>query len=376
MWVFTAGHAVDDLYQGAVPALLPFFVAARHWDYAAASGITVAATVLSSVIQPVFGFLGDRRHMPWLVAVGMALAGTGVGLSGLGRSYLSTWGAVALSGVGVAIYHPEAARLARVASRGSHVAMSWFSTGGSVGFTLGPVLVGAVLGVLGAGGTLPLAAPALACAAFTLVMLRQDPAAWRRSQPRVSRQEARAGDDWVGFSKLVVAVVARSVVTFGLGTFLALFVEARLHVGAGIGEAALVCFYGIGAAGTVSGGWLAERWGRVRALRASYLAAIPALAALLLVPGPAVFTAIAACAVVFHVPFSFDVTLGQDYLPTRAGTASGITLGLAVGIGGLATVLLGLLADHTDLRSALAVLTLFPAVSAVAGLAMHEPGRR
>src|SRR6201996_9850221 len=75
VWLLSAGHAVDDLYQGAVPALIPFFVAARHWDYAAASGITVAATVLSSVAQTLFGLLTDRRRAPWLVPLGMTVAG-------------------------------------------------------------------------------------------------------------------------------------------------------------------------------------------------------------------------------------------------------------------------------------------------------------
>src|ERR1700742_3150557 len=75
IWLLSAGHAVDDLYQGAVPALIPFFVAARHWDYAAASGITVAATVLSSVVQPLFGLLTDRHRAPWLVPLGLTVAG-------------------------------------------------------------------------------------------------------------------------------------------------------------------------------------------------------------------------------------------------------------------------------------------------------------
>jgi len=116
VWLLSAGHTVDDLYQGAVPALIPFFVAARHWDYAAASGITVAATLLSSVVQPVFGVLTDRLRLPWLVPLGMSVAGAGVGLSGLGHSYVLTWLAIALSGLGVAAYHPESARLARAAA--------------------------------------------------------------------------------------------------------------------------------------------------------------------------------------------------------------------------------------------------------------------
>src|SRR5687768_11709194 len=97
MTVLVAGHAVDDLYQGAVPAIVPFLVAERSYGYVAAAGITVAATLLSSVVQPLFGVLTDRRAMPWLVPVGMTVAGVGIGLCGLGDSYLFTWLAIALS---------------------------------------------------------------------------------------------------------------------------------------------------------------------------------------------------------------------------------------------------------------------------------------
>lgn len=373
VWLLSAGHSVDDLYQGAVPALIPFFVAARHWDYEAASGITVAATLLSSVVQPVFGVLTDRRRLPWLVPAGMSLAGAGIGLSGLGDSYVLTWLSIALSGLGVAAYHPESARLARAAARGSHVAMSWFSVGGNVGFALGPVIVAAVLGALGTGGTLPLAIPALICAAITMRALRGAP--WTRTG--AARRGVRDGSDqWADFSKLTVVIVARSVVTFGLGTFLALFVEQRLHAGTGVGEAALVTFYACGACGTILGGRLVGRFGRIRVVQASYILGVPALVALWAVPGPAVFVAVVATAVVFYVPFSLHVTLGQDYLPNRIGTASGVTLGLAVSVGGLASPALGLLADHAGLGSAIAALIVMPVIASVVGLTLHEPRAR
>jgi FSR family fosmidomycin resistance protein-like MFS transporter len=376
VWLLAAGHAVDDLYQGAVPALIPFFVAARHWDYAAASGITVAATLLSSVVQPAFGVLTDRKRLPWLVPLGMSVAGAGVGLSGLGGSYVLTWLAIALSGLGVAAYHPESARLARAAAKGSHVAMSWFSVGGNLGFALGPVIVAAVLGALGTGGTLPLAIPAVVFALITARALRGAGRTETRVALRTNGGADGGGsgrDQWGEFLKLTVAVVARSVVTFGLGTFLALFVEHRLHAGTSVGEAALVTFYGVGALGTILGGRLAERYGRIRVVRVSYLLGIPALTALWAVPGPAIFLPIILTAVVLYVPFSLHVTLGQDYLPDRIGTASGVTLGLAVSVGGLAAPVLGVIADHDGLSAAIAALILMPAIAALVGLRLHEP---
>ncbi|NEA04612.1 MFS transporter, partial [Streptomyces sp. SID10116] len=127
-------HACVDVHQGAVAALVPFFVAERAYTYAAASGIVLAASLLSSVVQPLFGALTDKWAMPWLLPVSALVGGGGVALAGVGGSYAVTLLVVAVSGVGVAAYHPEAARVARQASRGSHTAMSWFSLGGNVGF--------------------------------------------------------------------------------------------------------------------------------------------------------------------------------------------------------------------------------------------------
>lgn len=113
------GHACVDIYQGAVAALVPFFVSERHYTYAAASGIVLAASLLSSVMQPLFGALTDRRAMPWLLPVSTLVGGVGVALSGLGHSYPLTLAVIALAGTGVAAYHPEAARIARQASGGA-----------------------------------------------------------------------------------------------------------------------------------------------------------------------------------------------------------------------------------------------------------------
>src|SRR5664280_1336737 len=113
----SASHVVDDIYQGCVPALLPFLVAERHYTYAAVSGLTLAATVLSSVAQPAIGPPAERRPRRWMIPLGMSTAGIGVALSGLSTSYVLTWLAFALSGLGIAAYHPEGARRARRPAR-------------------------------------------------------------------------------------------------------------------------------------------------------------------------------------------------------------------------------------------------------------------
>lgn len=365
MTVLVVGHAVDDLYQGAVPALVPFLVAERAYGYLAAAGITVAATLLSSVVQPLFGVLTDRRAMPWLVPLGMTVAGAGIGLSGLGNSYVWTWLAIALSGLGVAAYHPESARLARRVS-GGHVGMSWFSLGGNVGFALGPVLVTPVVHFGGLQASPLLMIPALVGALVTVAVLR----GVSRSAPAAPRT---GRDDWRQFGRLTVVVVARSMVTYGLGTFLAIWVAHRVGGGTVAGEIALVVLFGVGAAGTLLGGVLAGRWGRIRTVRVSYAVAVPAVAGIALVPGSAVYLMVAVAALALYAPFSLHTTLGQDYLPNRLGTASGVTLGLAVSVGGLAAPVIGAIASVTSLGWALLSLAVLPLIACVAARGLAEP---
>ncbi|MEV6979049.1 MFS transporter [Kitasatospora sp. NPDC093806] len=368
--VLAVGHAAVDLYQGVVPALVPFLVAERALDYRSAAGVVLAATLLSSIVQPLFGALTDRWAMPWLIPAATVAAGAGVGLAGLFGPYALVCAAVALSGVGVAAYHPESARLARAASGNSHTRMGWFSLGGNVGFALAPLLVGPVLAVGGLGATPWLAVPAVAAAVCTAPVVRGLAA---RSAAASAARGGGGRDDWPGFLRLSAVIGCRSVVFVGLSSFIALYAGQRLGTGGAAGTAALFTLFAGGAVGTVLGGRLAARWGRVRTVRLSYAAAVPAVAGLLLVPGPALYGFAALVSLALYVPFSLQVTLGQDYLPSRVGTASGVTLGLAVSVGGLAGPAIGLLADHVGLRTALAPLAVLCGLAWLLAWGLVEP---
>lgn len=366
--VLAAGHACVDFYQGAVASLVPFFVAERAYGYATVSGVVLAASLLSSVVQPLFGVLTDRRAMPWLLPAGTLLAGTGVALSGLGGSYPLLLLFAAVSGVGVAAYHPESARVARIAGGGSHSAMGWFSTGGNIGFALAPLLVGGVVGPGGLRMTPLLALPAVAGAVLCLPALRA-----RGARPAAGRGGAAGADDRASFVKLSLAVGCRSVTYTGLSAFLSLYAAQRMGGSEAAGTAALFVLYLGGAFGSVLGGALAGRWGRTAVARRAYALSVGAVAGVVLVPGPGLYAFVALASAGLYVPFSLQVTLGQDYLPSRVGTASGITLGLAVSAGGLAGPAIGALADATTLRTALAPLILLPAVCALLFRSLPEP---
>lgn len=368
--MLSAGHACVDIYQGAVASLVPFFVAERAYSYAAVSGVVLAASLLSSVAQPVFGMLTDRWAMPWILPVSTILGGLGIALSCLSGSYALTLTCVAVSGVGVAAYHPESARVARLVSEGSHTAMGWFSLGGNLGFAAAPLMVTAVV----ASGGLRLAplfvVPALVGSVLCLPVLR---ALEERGHGGSGTAAGAGSDDKVSFVKLSLAVVCRSIAFIGLSTFISLYVQQRPGGSTAAGTAALFVLYLGGAVGSVLGGSLANRWDRVAVARWSYLITVAAVAGIVFVPGPAIYVFVALTSAGLYVPFSLQVTLGQDYLPTRVGTAGGITLGLTVSIGGLVSPLIGSVADATSLRTALTPLILMPALSWLLFRTLPEP---
>jgi len=275
-----------------------------------------------------------------------------------------------VSGIGVAAYHPEAARVARAAAGRSHQAMGWFSLGGSLGFATAPLLVGAVVATGGLGASPLLVVPALAGAGLCVAALRSVRVA---AAAAPAAAEAPGRDDRRSFLLLSGAVICRSIVFVGLSSFVSLFAVQRVDSGQAIGTAALFVLYIGGAAGTVAGGSLAARYGRLPVTRWSYALTVVAVAGVVLVPGPLLFVFVALVSAGLYVPFSLHITLGQDYLPRHVGTASGVTLGLTVSIGGLASPAIGALADATSLQTAIAPLIVLPAIGWLLLRKLREP---
>jgi FSR family fosmidomycin resistance protein-like MFS transporter len=371
--LISTAHVADDIYQGIVPALLPFLVAERHYSYAAVSGITLAATVLSSVAQPVFGVWADKHSRRWIIGGGMSLAAVGVVLAGWMPTYPLTWIVVALSGLGIAAFHPEAARAARQAAGRSNTGMSVFALGGNTGYALGSLIATPVLLWLGLRGTALLIVPAVVMA---LILARYlGPTLDRPAGTRGAPQLPTGTDDWRSFLTLTGIVVIRSILFFGFTSFIALYFIDHLHTSQATGGAALTVFLVTGAVGTLLGGWLGDRFNPLISIRVGFVLAIPALAGVVLVGSlPLAFLLVAVAGIASYLPFSVFVLLGQDYLPNRIGTASGVTVGLAVSIGGLANPLLGLLADATSLRLTLSVLIALPVLALIVAAFLKLPG--
>jgi len=369
--LISSAHVVDDAYQGVVPALLPFLVAERHYSYAAVSGLTLAATLLSSVAQPLFGWWTDRRPRRWMIPAGILTAATGVASVGLFSSYLLTWLVIALSGLGIAAFHPEAARAARQAAGNSNRAMSVFALGGNAGFALGSLITAPVLLLAGLRGTVLLIVPALVM--VVILVTRLTTILDRPGQRRTATLPTGV-DDWPAFLRLTSVVVVRAVLFFGLTSFLALYFIHELGASPGVGGASLTLFLVAGGIGTLLGGWVADRHGRLTSIRLGFVLTAPAMAGLVLSTSlPLVLVFVALTGIGTFMPFSVFVILSQDYLPNRIGTASGVTIGLAVSIGGLFSPLLGWLADSTSLRFTLSTLIALPILALLLSALMHEP---
>jgi FSR family fosmidomycin resistance protein-like MFS transporter len=370
MWLWGTAHAVDDLYQGLVPATVPYFVLDHHYSYVAASGLTLAATLGSAVPQPFIGLLVDRYRLHWMAGVGVATAGIGLGLSGLVSSYAMVWTLILISGLGVAMFHPAAGKAAREAAGDSATAMSIFAAGGSVGFFLAPVLATPALMSMGVGATALFIPPAVVIA-FVLLRGRH------RHRAAAGARATHAGKDrWPPFLVLTAVEVVRSVVFFGVLTFIELYWIRHLGASRGLAGAALACFLVGGVAGTLAGGRIADRIGLVRTVQLGALLVIPMFVGLRLTSGtiaPLAFALLAGVAL--NIPFAVLVKLGQDYLPNRPGTAAGVTLGLAVSAGGLIAPVLGLAAQHHGPEGVFAILCAVPVLALALGALLTDPHR-
>ncbi len=372
--LLSIGHAVTDINQGSLPALLPFLIAEYGLSYAAAAFIVFSANVASTIVQPLFGHLADRVAKPWLLPASVLAASAGVAMIGVVSDYRSVLLAAVVSGIGVAAYHPEGARRVHViAGEQKAMAMSVFGIGGTVGFAVGPPLT--TLGVLqwGMRGTLIVLVPAC-LAAFALARASWAPAPGTAGTKPAPGTMAAPRDRWAAFSRLSGLVVARATLFYGFNTFVPLYVLNVLHGSKASGATALTLFALAGVGGNLLGGKLADRLGYVRIAFISFCLLIPLIPALLWAPSvPMAIGVLVLIGGALSSSYSPLVILGQRYLPNHIGLSSGVTLGIAVAIGGVAAPILGRLADLYGLWTALAVTAILPLLSAALALTLPRP---
>jgi FSR family fosmidomycin resistance protein-like MFS transporter len=359
--VLGAGHLCADMCQGAVPAMLPFLATQRGYSYAALGSLVLFSGLASSFIQPIFGLLADRAARPVLIPLGVLLGGAGVAAVGVVSSYPATAVAVALSGLGVAAFHPEAARFANFASGAHHGrGMSMFSVGGNAGFALGPLLTTPLVLAFGLEGTVGLMVMPLIAGALIFKQLPHLQALERRAITADEESGSARDDDWGALSRLGLLVCLRSGIYFGLQAFIPAYFVAQLGATESLGNAALAAMLVAGAVGTLAGGLVVDRLGPRFVVVGSMVLLLPLLTALPLVGKTAAFVLLIPIGFVTIANFSVTVVLGQAFLPSRLGLASGLMIGTAIGVGGIGAALLGVLADAQGVKAVLWAIAIMP----------------
>src|ERR687893_1580383 len=215
MAVLSAGHLFTDVNQGAVAALIPFLVAERGLSLAAAGTLVLAATLSSSIVQPLFGFFSDRTPLPALMPLGVMLGGVGISLVGIAPNYPLILLCTVLSGLGVAAFHPESARFANyVSGAGRARGMSFFSVGGNAGFALGPAITTPLVLYFGLPGSLFLAIPALLMGVVLFYELPRLLTFRPEAAEAAGKGASEEPEHWGPFARMVLVVTIRSFVYF------------------------------------------------------------------------------------------------------------------------------------------------------------------
>jgi FSR family fosmidomycin resistance protein-like MFS transporter len=369
MTTLSGGHLATDFAAGGVAALLPFFVDRFDLSYTLTAVLFLCSTVASSFVQPAFGLLSDRAGALWLIPFGTGLAGVGIGLAAIAPSYPLVLVLVFASGIGIAAFHPEATKFAALASglrraRG----MSYFNIGGNAGYALAPILITPLVLWLGLAGGLVAALPVLV---FALYLWRYQPRL--RALEETGSTRFFEGIDRPGaMTVLTLVVVLRTVAWFGLLTFVPLWIVSEGGT-EGEGNRELAVMLVAGAIGTLLIGRVADRLGLRTTLLATQVAIAPLMLVFVLVGGVAGTAALAVIGMCVVGTFGVTTVLGQQYLPCHVGVSAGLTIGLAIGLGGVASVAIGALADAVDLRTALLASTLAPLVGVLLCLALPAP---
>lgn len=373
MATLSGGHLSVDMASGAVPALLPFLADEFDLSYTATGALMLAVLLSSSLLQPFFGLWSDRRGTMWFLPVGIALAGLGTGLGAIAPSYALVVALLFLAGVGIAAYHPEGAKSAAYASgRKRASGMSYFNVGGNAGYALGPILITPLVIWLGLVGGLLAMVPVLV---YALFIWRALPGLRRTVLPSAGHRAPVGVDDRGAMALLAVVIALRGVAWFALLTFVPLWILANGGTEAAGGRE-LALMLAAGAVGTLALGPVADRVGLRRTLIVTQVALPFLIVAFVIVSG--VVGTIALMLVGLCVVGTFGVTmvLSQLYLPRHIGVASGLTVGLAMGLGGVAAVVLGAVADAVDLQTALYLAAAAPAIGAVFCFFLPAPPAR
>ncbi|MFN0155052.1 MAG: MFS transporter [Gaiella sp.] len=339
----SAGHVASDMFQGALPTLLLFFKDERSYSYSRLTVLVFVSSLASAFLQPLIGAAADRVHGSWMMPVGLLMAGGGFGLAGLVDDYWATATALFVGGVGVAVFHPEAISQAnRISGARRGVGMSVFAIGGSAGFALGPAV--ATLGgmLFGVEGSALVGAILIVLA---LMLWRETPRFTQATVRARAKLAENVPSDWRRFGLAALGAISRGIVGVGLSTFIPLYMVDALDQSKGTAGAAVTAYFLSSLVGTVVGGRMADRHGFETVVVLGLLLATPVTFLLPLFGVAGVFLFVPVVGFLGGMYFYPLVVVAQQAVPRHLALAAGVVLGMSIGIGSIATALLGLLAD-------------------------------
>jgi len=357
-----AGHFITDINTGALPAFLPFIKESLSLSYTMTASIILVFNVSSSVIQPVFGYFSDRWSAKWLLPVGPFIASLGLALLGFGPSYAWILFFAALSGIGQASYHPEGFKTVSLLSESKKATViSFFHFGGNLGFALGPIMATLFFTHFGLKGSLWFLLPGIVMTAVFLAIPHwKTKTSFSSHQTRDTQRFFSSPKRVMPMALLILTVVLRAATRLGLLTFIPFYFINILSRDPMTAGKFLSTFLLAGTVGVITGGPLADRYGYKRTVLISLGLASFFLYLFFFTKGTLslVFFSIAGLLIISSN--AVTMAMGQSFMPQNVGMASGLILGLAMGIGGVATTFLGWVADHWGVPFTLQIVFVLP----------------
>jgi FSR family fosmidomycin resistance protein-like MFS transporter len=351
----SVAHLLNDLIQSMIPAIYPVIKDTYHLDFARIGLITLAFQVTSSILQPVLGYLTDRRPWPYAMVAGMGASLLGLlGLS-FAVSYEMVLVSAALVGLGSAVFHPEATRMARHAAAGRQgLAQGVFQIGGHAGYAIGPLLAAAVVVPRGQAslswfsGVALLAMALMSWTAGRYAALRREQAVAVEAT-RSSGGKLPASHVVFAMTILIVLLISKNAYTAGFTSYYTFYLIERFNVTVQVSQLMLFLYLVVGAIGVIVGGMVGDRIGRNRVIWLSILGSLPF--ALVLPYADLFWTGVLSVLIslIMASAFSSILIFAIDLVPHRVGLVGGLFYGLSFGLGGLAAAGLGAIADRVGI---------------------------
>ena len=354
VWGLSAAHLVTDLYSPVLPAILPLLIVEQGYSFFLAGLIVTIYNLTSSFVQPLVGWVFDTRGFAVHIGTSVAISAVFISIVGLLDNYYLVLASVAVAALGHAFFHPSAlgtvSRLTRDASRGRIT--SYFVIGGNLGYAIGPICAGVVVGLMGLPGLVVLAVPGIAMAAL---LRRIVPSPGRSPVPKTPAPGEPPA--YRAIALLVAASGLRAWAIFGSVAFLPTILTLR---GIDLVTANLLVSGMLlaGVVGQLVGGALSDRYGRKEYTIIGLVTAIPPFVVFLSTGGILSLVALMIFGFILWSTFAVTVAMAHEIAPGNVGVVSGLMLGLAVGVGGLGVSITGWIADMTTLTLGLTTIPL------------------